>query len=291
MGLKLSRNLPYLCYVHGEDVTTAADSREYRWLVRRMLANARVLIANSHNTRRVLVEEWNVPPERTRVLHPGVDTDYFTPIESNSDVRAGLGWTDRSVLLTVGRLQKRKGQDMMIRALPAILRAVPDVLYAILGDGEERARLQALAESERVVEHVQFVGEVNDARLLDCYRGCDLFALPNRQEGKDIEGFGMVLLEAQSCGKPVIAGASGGTAETMDIPGTGSVVNCDGPQQLAKLALELLTDKPRLARMGQAARDWVVSRFDWSELSRQAESLFRSCQRRPNRAGLRVAGS
>ena len=264
---------------------------EYSWLVRCVLANARVLIANSHNTRRVLVEEWNVPPERDARVAPRRGHRLLHPHRVQFG-RAGWAGLDRPFRSADGGpAAERKGQDMMIRALPAILRAVPDVLYAILGDGEERRRLQALAESERVAEHVQFVGEVNDARLQDCYRGCDLFALPNRQEGKDIEGFGMVLLEAQSCGRPVIAGASGGTAETMDIPGTGSVVNCDGPQQLAQLVIELLTDKPRLARMGQAARDWVVSRFDWSVLSRQAESLFRSCQRRPNRAGLRVAGS
>ena len=223
-----------------------------------MLGNARFLIANSQNTGRVLREEWQVPAERIRILHPGVDTGYFTPAGPNRDVRARLDWSDRSVVLTVGRLQRRKGQDMMIRALPAIRRAVPNVLYAILGDGEERTRLQTLAKSEGVTDCVQFVGEVNDAILLDCYRHCDLFALPNRQDGKDIEGFGMVLLEAQSCGKPVIAGTSGGTAETMDIPHTGSVVNCDGPERLAGLVAELLADRPRLERMGQAARPWVV---------------------------------
>ena len=148
-------------------------------------------------------------------------------------MRARLGWGERRVVLTVGRLQKRKGHDMMIRALPAIRRAVPDVLYAIVGDGEERAALEQLAEQEGVRQSVQFLGEVDDETLVRCYQQCDLFALPNRQVGGDIEGFGMVLLEAQACGRPVLAGASGGTAETMRVPETGRVVPCDRPQELA----------------------------------------------------------
>jgi phosphatidylinositol alpha-1,6-mannosyltransferase len=274
LGLKLRYRLPYLCYIHGEDVTTARDSREHAWLVRRVVRNAEYLIANSQNTARILREEWGLPAERVCVLHPGVDTNYFTPAPTNVEVRKRLGWNDRPVALTVGRLQKRKGQDMMIRALPAIRRALPNILYSIGGAGEERAALEALAVSEGVSEHVQFLGEVNDSTLLDCYRQCDLCALPNRQVGRDIEGFGMVLLEAQSCGKPVLAGASGGTAETMRIPETGRVVPCDEPGPLAGEVIDLLSDSQLRQRMGQSARAWVVEHFDWDALRQKAERLF-----------------
>jgi phosphatidylinositol alpha-1,6-mannosyltransferase len=163
----------------------------------------------------------------------------------------------------------------MIRALAAIREAVPGVLYAVAGDGEERATLEELAGQSGLREHVQFLGEVDDDRLVRCYQQCDLFVLPNRQVGRDIEGFGMVLLEAQACGKPVIAGASGGTAETMRIPETGLVVPCDGPGELAAAVVALLDDPGRRARMGAAARAWVVERFDWESLSQQAEAIFR----------------
>lgn len=276
LALKCRLGLPYLCYIHGEDVTTATYSREHAFLVRRVLRHATMLIANSQNTRRVLLEEWGMPPERVHLLHPGVDTEYFTPAKPDAEIRQRLGWDDRPVVLTVGRLQKRKGHDQMIRALKTIRQTVPDVLYAIAGDGEERPVLEALIASEGVSRHVQLLGEIGDESLRNCYRACDLFALPNRQVGKDIEGFGMVLLEAQACGKPVIAGASGGTAETMRIPQTGKVVNCDGPDELAHLVSEWLGNRPLLEQMGQAARTWVVTHFDWAVLSRQAEDLFRS---------------
>jgi phosphatidylinositol alpha-1,6-mannosyltransferase len=275
LALKWRYGVPYLCYVHGEDVTTAACSREHAWMVRGVLRNAEFLIANSRNTARILHLEWGVPAERVCVLHPGVDTDYFCPAGDDRAIRQRRGWGDRPVILTVGRLQKRKGHDVMIQALGTIRRSVPNVLYVVAGDGEERPALDALAASEGAVDHVQFLGEIGDADLLACYRQCDLFVLPNRQVGKDIEGFGMVLLEAQACGKAVVAGASGGTAETMRIPQTGATVCCDGPDELAALVSELLLDRRRLERMGEAARQWVVSRFDWKVLTRQAEQLFR----------------
>jgi phosphatidylinositol alpha-1,6-mannosyltransferase len=115
---------------------------------------------------------------------------------------------------------------------------------------------------------------VDDAALVRCYQQCDLFALPNRQVGQDIEGFGMVLVEAQACGRPVLAGASGGTSETMRVPETGCVAPCEGPDLLAAAVAELLGDVERLERMGAAARQWVVEHLDWGALSRQARELF-----------------
>src|SRR5262249_13836618 len=157
LALKWRYRLPYLCYVHGEDVTTATDSREHAFLVRRVLRNAEFLIANSRNTGRILREEWGMSAGRAVVLNPGADTRYFTPGAPEAAVRARLGWGTRRVVLTVGRLQKRKGHDMMIRALPAIRRTIPDVFYAVVGDGEERPALEALACSEGVADGVQFL--------------------------------------------------------------------------------------------------------------------------------------
>jgi phosphatidylinositol alpha-1,6-mannosyltransferase len=275
LALKLSSGVPYLCYVHGEDVSTAVNSREHTWLVRRVLAGADFLIANSRNTAEILRTEWRVHPERVCVLHPGVDTRYFVPAETDPAVRARLGWGRRPVVLTVGRLQKRKGHDHMILALRSVRRTIPDVLYAVVGKGEEGPELRALVQSQGLDGHVQFLGEVGDSDLRHCYQQCDLFALPNRQVDRDIEGFGMVLLEAQACGKPVLAGDSGGTAETMRIPETGRVVCCDGPDDLAAQVTELLADQELRGRMGAAGRNWVVEQFDWEALARKAARVFR----------------
>jgi phosphatidylinositol alpha-1,6-mannosyltransferase len=272
--LKRWCGLPYICYIHGEELTLAATSRELGWLTRHTLHGAKFVIANSRNTEALLRKAWNLPADRVRVLHPGVDTQRFRPAPRDSTWRARLGWGDRPVILTVGRLQKRKGHDHLILALKAVRRQISDVLYAIVGDGEERGELEVSVRREGLAGHVQFLGGLNDDDLVSCYQQCDLFVLPNRQVRQDIEGFGMVLLEAQACGKPVIAGISGGTAETMCIPETGQTVSCDDPDELAALLIEWLSNKERLDRMGHAARRWAVARFDWETLTRQAGKLF-----------------
>jgi phosphatidylinositol alpha-1,6-mannosyltransferase len=264
--------VPYTCYVHGEELHF--PGRELAWLRRRVFRGAAMVIANSRNTWRLLRDEWDVPEGKLRLMYPGVDVERFVPAERDVEARARLGWGNRKVVLTVGRLQKRKGHDMLIRALPEIRRSVPDVLYAIVGDGDERKSLERLVVELGLAEFVQFRGETSDEELIRCYQQCDLFVLPNRDVNGDFEGFGMVLLEAQACGKPVVAGASGGTAETMSIPETGQVVCCDRPDELAMLVSQLLANEALRGTMGEAARAWAVERFSWESLSRQAYELF-----------------
>ena len=266
--------IPFVPFVHGEELTLAASSRELRRLTRKVLRRASAVIANSQHTRTLLMEHWQVPSGRIVVMHPGVDTIRFVPATRSPRTRDRLGWGDRRVILTVGALQKRKGQDMLIRALPAIRSRCPDVLYAIAGEGWERPSLEQLAAECGVAEIVQFRGMPSDEELVACYQQCDLFALPNRQVGWDFEGFGIVLLEAQACGKPVIAGRSGGTAETMDPSTTGEIVSSDTPELLAGVIANLLEDDTRRERMGTHARQWVVEQFAWDVLAPRAADLF-----------------
>ena len=233
------------------------------------------VIANSRTTEQLLREQWGLPAERVRVLHPGVDTERFRPAPRDWATRERLGWGDRPVVLTVGRLQKAKGHDRMIPAVGTLRESIPEILYAIAGDGQERQALEALVAELGLGDHVQFLGAPDEDDLVRCYQQCDLFVLPNRRVGGDVEGFGIVLLEAQACGKAVVAGAAGGTAETMRAPETGLVVPCESPVEIAGVVLELLNDPGRRAAMGMAAREWVVERFDWTVLGRQAEGLLR----------------
>lgn len=272
--VRLRTGIPYCCYTHGEDINIATTSRELRWLTRRVLRGASAIIANSNFTRELLLKEWSVPAEKVRLLHPGVDCEYFQPAAPDAEIRKRFGWDGRQVVLTVGRLQRRKGQDVMIEVVAKLRDRFPNVLYAIVGDGEERARLEEKVTQLGVASQVQFMGEVKDEELRHCYQQCDIFALANRAVGKDVEGFGMVLLEAQACGRPVLTGASGGTAETMRNGETGVVVACDHPDEPAAALAELLADREKLDRMGRAGREWVVGKFDWPVLAAEAQKIF-----------------
>jgi len=271
--------IPYLCYVHGEELPTYHSSREYKFLSQLVYSNAHRVIVNSENTRKSFLAHTGIA-HSVRVMHPGVDIDFFRHQEPNGDMRRQLQWHDKKVILTVGRLQKRKGHDHLILALNFIREHIPDVLYVIVGEGEEQDSLEKLVTSESLQEHVLFAGKVDDATMLACYQHCDLFVLANREVDGDFEGFGMVLLEAQACGKPVIAGKSGGTSETM-IPGeTGLLVDADKPEDIADAIVQLLGDRERLREMGERAQEWVRENFDWRVLTVQAENIFSELNQR-----------
>lgn len=279
--------VPYAVYVHGEELSYGLQSRELGWMMRRVFGAAEKVIVNSRNTAGLIQTGWQVPSSKVTLLYPGVDTKRFQPrpvgdpagvvpqtLVSQTAANAEDRGPTRTMILTVGRLQKRKGQDMLIQALPQIRAAIPDVLYVIAGDGAERAHLEGLARQEGVGNSVTFLGEVADELLTGLYQACDLFALPNREVNGDIEGFGMVLLEAQASGKPVLAGDSGGTVETMRPGETGVIVDCTQPESLALGIIELLRHPERREQMGQSARRWAVEEFDWESLAAKAQRIF-----------------
>jgi len=276
--------IPYLVYVHGEDMNLdgaqsgdgVMSSRQHRWMAKHILRRAQRVVANSENSARLLRDQWFLPAEKVTVVHPGFDASRFQTSVPCPETRVKLGWQDRLVILTVGRLQKRKGHDHLIAALPGLVNRFPNLLYAIVGSGEELTHLQNLVQQHGLQHHVQFKTNSSDEELIRCYQQCDLFVLPNRQIGSDIEGFGMVLVEAQACGKPVIAGDSGGTRETMSVPETGLIVDCNGGPELANALAELLADPARRHRMGQAGSQFVRERFAWETVVKKMQTLFAS---------------
>jgi len=272
--LKMQTGIPFVVYAHGEELMLAATSGELRVLTRYVLRSAATVIANSAHTQHLLTTTWHVPSAKVVIMHPGVDTSRFVPAPCDQEIRGRLGWANRRVILSVGTLQKRKGQDMMIRALPSIRARCPDALYVMVGEGLERSYLDNLVAEHGVEQAIQFRGVPSDDELIECYQQCDLFALPNRQVGWDIEGFGIVFLEAQACGKTVIAGASGGAPETIKRSFTGEVVACETPDHLAAVTADLLDNPERRMLMGQHGRRRVVEHFDWGILTSQACRLF-----------------
>ncbi|WP_339722069.1 glycosyltransferase family 4 protein [uncultured Paraglaciecola sp.] len=272
--LKLLTGTPYLCYVHGEDVETAATSGEHNLMVKQVCKHAERLICNSQNSGNIVKRLKYAKDDKIEVLHPGVDASLFVPKAEDKDFKQQMGWQDRKVIITVGRLQERKGQDKMIRATVMLKDQFPEVLYAIIGRGDRLESLKALAAELGVLDHVQFLTEVTDPQMIQCYQQSDVFILPNRTIGNDIEGFGMVLVEAQACGKPVIAGDSGGTKETMLINESGFVIDCTDAELISSTVAKLLADPAKTVQMGKVGRQHVESELDWQAHVQKASLLF-----------------
>jgi len=269
-------NIPYICYIHGEDVEAAATSRELSWIVNKVLANTTRLICNSQNTANLLLNNWQVIPDKIAILNPGCDTSKFIPAKPDENIKKSLNWQGKKVILTVGRLQERKGQDMLIKALPEIKKSIPNILYAVIGGGEEKQKLESLTEELSLKDNVLFMSEISDEQMIQAYQQCDVFALPNRTVGLDIEGFGMVLVEAQACAKPVIAGDSGGTAETMVIGKTGYIVDCTQPEPIAEKLITLLQEPEQCTKLGTAGRIHVEKTLDWQVHVKNAQAVFQN---------------
>jgi phosphatidylinositol alpha-1,6-mannosyltransferase len=160
-------------------------------------------------------------------------------------------------------MQRRKGQDMVIQSLPRIRQRIPQVKYVMVGTGEELNSLIILAQALGVQDSVVFAGSVPDQELAAYYAACDVFIMPNRQIGDDIEGFGIAYLEAGAAGKPVIGGKSGGTDDAIVDGVTGIRVDGNRSVEIADAVVDLLSAPDRAKTMGQCGRQRVESEFAW----------------------------
>ena len=199
---------------------------------------------------------------RMRRLAPGVDTDRFRPGNGGDEVRERLGLGDRPVVVCVSRMVPRKGQDTLIRAWPRILADVPDAVLLLVGDGPYASRLRSAAAG---LDSVRFTGPVPAEELPAHYDAGDVFAMPcrTRRSGMDVEGLGMVYLEASATGLPVVAGASGGAPDAVLEGRTGNVVDGSIPGPTARALIRLLKDPDRAAVMGAHGREWVSREWTW----------------------------
>jgi phosphatidylinositol alpha-1,6-mannosyltransferase len=182
----------------------------------------------------------------------------------------------RPVVVAVSRLMPRKGQDVLIRALPEVRRRVPGAALVLVGGGPSRSRLERLARQHGVPDDVVFTGSVDHAQLPAWYCVGDVFAMPCRERlgGLDVEGLGMVFLEAAACGLPVVAGRSGGSVDAVLDRETGRLVDGGSVEQVAAVLSGLLTDPAGSARMGARGREWVHKAWSWEATLRAFTSYL-----------------
>ena len=251
---------------HGHEVGWATVPVARR-LLRRIATEVDVVTYLGDYTRsRLAVALGSANATKLRQLSPGVDTDVFRP-GLGDEVRASLGLADRPVVVCVSRLMPRKGQDTLIRSLPAVHRSVPDAALLLVGGGPSRKRLVSLADDTGVSSSVVFTGSVPGDALPSYYGAGDVFAMPCRSRlgGVDVEGLGIVFLEASACGLPVVAGDSGGAPEAVEEGRTGHVVEGRDVDGIARHVTTLLVDPQLRTTLGGRGRQWVADRWAWAQ--------------------------
>lgn len=198
-------------------------------------------------------------------MAPGIDISHFSPDTTPSALRMDLGLSDKAVIVSVGRLVPRKGQDRLIQALPLIRKTIPNVHLLLVGEGSYRKTLEKLVEENQVKEIVTFVGRVPYTQLPAYFRCGDIFAMPSRSRmaGLEVEGLGIVYLEASGCGLPVIAGNSGGAPDAVVDGVTGIVVDGTNIHEIAAAIVRVLSDPSKMKAMGARGNEWVTSGWSW----------------------------
>lgn len=280
-GLWLRRwvGLPYIVYAHGNEICRILSAPERHGNALRVLAKAARVAAISRFTAG-LVERCGVPADRIEIVYPACDVEVFRPrpVDPNLQTKLLGGRAGGRVILTIGNLVARKGHDMVIRALPDVRRAVPDVTYLIVGDGPYRAELERLAEALGVRDHVVFAGRADDAELASIYALADVFVMASRErrEENDVEGFGLVYLEAAGCGKPAIGGRSGGVPEAIQEGITGLLVDPEDPKDIARAITRTLTEPGLSSALGTAGAARVRREFTWSHVADRMQRVLTS---------------
>jgi len=260
--LKKVLRMPLVVYCHGENITQT-DHRRFQPRLRNLVySSADAVVANSDFTVAHL-ERIGVDAKRIHKITPGLDATVFFPEPPDPELRSKYGIADELVVMTIARLDPRKGHDRVLHALAALKDCVPPFKYVIVGKGERDAELRKLTADLQLQDKVVFAGFVSTQDLNHYYNMADIMAMPNVDLDGNVEGFGMVFLEANAAGKPVIGGRSGGTIEAVVECETGFLVDPGNEGELVEALRKLLTDDGLRKRMGDQGLQRVRREFDW----------------------------
>lgn len=209
-------------------------------------------------------------------IAPGIDTNHFTPKPKNNELIAKYKLEGRRVIVCVGRLVHRKGQDQLIKALPKILEQFPDAILLLVGQGPTKQMLFNTAKQEGVLAKVIFTGKVSHSDLPDYLCLGEVFAMPVRSRfaGLEVEGLGIVYLEASACGLPVIVGDSGGAVDAVLDQITGVLIDSSNVDQIVAAISNLLANPDAAKRMGQAGRGWVIDNWQLDSWSKKFNKIL-----------------
>jgi phosphatidyl-myo-inositol dimannoside synthase len=275
-GLRRAGVTRIVALTHGHEVWWA-KIWPFSSLMRRIGAGVDHLTFLGEFTRRNIARALH-PHSRSAMVKvaPGIDTDHFAPRSDARELRASLGLLEKKVIVSVGRLVHRKGQDTLIESLPEILQSIPDAHILFVGEGPHQKYLEERARKLKVSHHITFIGRIQYRELPRYICVGDIFAMPSRSRlaGLEVEGLGIVYLEASSCGLAVLGGNSGGAPDAVIDGKTGIVVDGTSPHKVALAAITLLQNPESSKEMGARGREWVINEWQWNKWASAFHSLL-----------------
>ena len=275
-GLRRAGATKIVALTHGHEVWWS-KIWPFSWAMRRIGNGTDHLTYLGDYTKSQISRALSTKAARSMVkIAPGIDTDHFAPQASASSLRAQRGLADKKVIVSVGRLVHRKGQDTLIESLPAILSEVPDAHLVFIGEGPYKDYLVKRANELGIDDAITFIGRIHYAELPRYICIGDIFAMPSRSRlaGLEVEGLGIVYLEASACGLAVIGGKSGGAPDAVLEGETGFAVDGTSPQEVANAAIKLLLDPTRAQAMGERGRQWIIDEWRWELWSQRFSALL-----------------
>jgi len=276
-------NIPYFVSAHGSDILDDQNIQNkfkhfirhnLRWLKRLIFKHAARIFAVSNFTKEVLIKQ-GVHKDKIDVVLNGVDNDKFKPHKKSSRLLSKHKLFGQKTILSVARLDRYKGQDMVIQSLPKVLQKCPNTVYLIVGDGGQKDGLKDLVNKLRLESHVRFIGYVSDDRLPEYYNLCDVFIMVPRQVKGDFEGFGLTYLEANACGKPVIGSRTGGVPEAIIDRETGFIVDPTSTNEISQALINILFNVQLAHKIGKAGQIRVEQELNWKLVTNKMRNIMK----------------
>lgn len=275
-GLRRAGAERIVALTHGHEVWWA-KVWPFSWAMRRIGNGVDNLTYLGDFTRSQISRALTVSAASAMVkIAPGIDTDHFAPRADAQALRAELGLSEKKVIVSVGRLVHRKGQDTLVESMPQILSQVPDAHLLFIGEGPYKDYLVKRAAELKVSDVITFIGRIQYAELPRFICVGDIFAMPSRSRlaGLEVEGLGIVYLEASACGLAVVGGKSGGAPDAVLEGETGFAVDGTSAQAVADAVITLLKDPERASQMGARGRQWIIDEWRWEIWAKKFAQLL-----------------
>jgi phosphatidylinositol alpha-1,6-mannosyltransferase len=277
--LKKILGVPYVILSHGNDLHYRISTWCDKIIARYLIENANLMLGNSHFVgKRILEMCYN---KTTEILNPGVDCKKFHPGVNVSEIQERYGLKGNKVLLTTARLVPKKNIDNILRSLVIVVKKIPNILYLIVGDGEQKNYLKELSVNLEIQKNVCFIGNIENDILPVFYCVSDIYVMPSCKikSTNDIETFGISFVEASACGKPVIGSRIGGIEDAVIDGETGLLVDPYNIEEIANAIIRLLTDRELSARLGVNGRKRVEEKFDWQIVGKKLERYLNKIEK------------